>query len=229
MNRRQKTAALAGFIVLAVSLVIFFLTTADRQRLDWICLSFILLAEIVMFGGLILVDRLAQCRGGALFRAGAVSILVICTVLSILFAMIFTVLFREHERLFVIAEILVFALSFLALLVLSASAKGVAEQDLVLDKAQTALQTVQLLADRLAREPANRPYLPQLTKVSEAIRFSDASRTSVKDQLIFQELAALEMVLNGREEGKVAETQRRTDELLSLIAQRNGEIKSSRQ
>ena len=226
MKSRQKAMGLAGLIVIAVTLVLFFLPGGGRETVDWVCLTFLLLAELILFGGGVLADRAANARGGTFFRAGAFSALLICCLVSAAVSLASILWVRPPAAGLVGVQLVVFAVGTVLLIVLSVFGRRVEAAETAEEQALNALRAMEDRARALAGRPSCRPFAAQLERLAEAVRYADGAAVSPLDAEIAGKLAALETYLDGDAEAQ--EVDHRVEELLWDIGRRGREVKAGK-
>lgn len=129
--RGVMSLAIVGFIIIVFSLAAFFLLDIEKIKLFGWALTFLLLSECVLFGGLIGLRFLGEKHSGVFLKAGTTSALLlyfIATLISVLCAGFF----RERFNTFILMELAIialFAIVTVSLLVFSRSIKRSNEED----------------------------------------------------------------------------------------------------
>lgn len=223
MKGREKIVALAGLIMIAVTLVLFFLPGGERETVDWVCLTFFLLAEAVLCGGGILADRMAGACGGIFFRAGAFTALFICCIVSLAVSLVSILWMRPPVAGLVGVQIVLFAAGLILLLVLSAFGRRAGAAQAAEEQSLFALKALEDRVRTLAGAPANRNHSALLERLAEAVRFADGACASALDSELADKLTALETCLSG--ETAAGEVERRVEELLWTVERRGREAK----
>ncbi len=228
--RRNKITAVIGAIIVSVTLVVFFMITENREKIDWTGLIFILAAEIGLFGGLIGADIEAGRSSSLMLRSGAYSVLgiyaVTATSLSILFMSVSSL--REHIKLFVAAQIILIAVAAAILLLLIASSRSVSEKHSAAEQSVSKMQAFIGRVLAMKEDPKNSAYAASLSEIYETMKYSDASASLTGDDMISQKIAELETLLSSEADGKGEKASSIMDDILSLLKQRSAEMKISK-
>lgn len=101
--------AIIGVIAIAFSLVAFFLLNAERVAVHWWALAFLLLSEVIMFGGLIGLRHTTANHSSVFLKIGITTSLSLyfgITLVSVLLAG----LFRDNLNVFILIELAIIAL-----------------------------------------------------------------------------------------------------------------------
>ena len=83
MKNRQLSTGIIGAIVLVISMIVFFLATAQRETLEWVCLTLILFSEALFFGGMLYIEHYAEKESGTFLRSGVVTVLALYCIASL--------------------------------------------------------------------------------------------------------------------------------------------------
>ena len=99
-----KTSTVVGIIILAVTLVLFFLTGGEKELIHWLALLFVLLSECAFFWN---VGSMQRQSGGnhVLMAAGSTSIFLLYWICAIVISALFLVFFKESVSLFAAIQI----------------------------------------------------------------------------------------------------------------------------
>lgn len=119
---------IVGLIVIAFSLAVFFLLDIEKNAVNIWALSFLLLSEAVLFGGLIGLRFAGGNHNAVFLRAG------VTTTLSLYFAatlisVFFTGSFEDELKKFILLEIAIVALFLIAAISIIAWSSGIARRN----------------------------------------------------------------------------------------------------
>jgi hypothetical protein len=117
-----------GIIVVAFSLAAFFLLEIERSAVNGWAWAFLLLAEFVLFGGLIGLRFAGTSHNKAFLNSGvttALSLYFIATMVSIFF----TGVFKENPNTFILIELAIIALFAIITISVFACSRGIARSN----------------------------------------------------------------------------------------------------
>ncbi|ULQ59184.1 hypothetical protein K7I13_11860 [Brucepastera parasyntrophica] len=229
MIKRTNITAIIGSICVLLTLLIFFLVPAyERTLINWLGLSFILLAEAVCTCGIIVLDRAATSSGGIMLRSGGISVLLLYAAASIFISILFQLLFRDSIRLFIILQAVIIAIAgILFLIILTAGLNTAARNEKVLNT----VSEMQSLADRIAflkNNEKNTAYKPRLEKLYESILYTDSTLPITNDGKIAGKCTELEQVFAGAGDGEESKIDSLIYEIQLLINQKVAESKAAK-
>jgi len=97
-----------GIIVIILSLAVFFLLNIEKNAVNNWALTFLLLSEVALFGGLIWL-RFSSARYGKVFLNAGIGTTLILYFITTLISVLFTGMFREKPNTFVLIELVIIA------------------------------------------------------------------------------------------------------------------------
>lgn len=238
-NAKKSTTLIIGAIVIAVTLFIFFVMTKERIFMHWTALFFALLAEVFLFGGILWVESAAQRSSGTFLRSGTYGLLSIYAAVAIILAILFPSFLTEKWELFVVIEVILIAATIIILLLLVKSGQKIGRKDSKVLQAVAAMESMIAKVNLMKLNPQNIRYKALLTKLYEALYYSDVSMTASSDHDISDQIDKLEEMLSVAkvdtgEEGSLTAAQSGTveeeigkiiEEILLAIQKRSEEIK----
>jgi hypothetical protein len=99
-----------GVIVIIISLAVFALVNQSKDMIDWIGLIFILIAELLLIGGIVMVNQRGK-QDKVFFSAGILSVLSIYLVLDFIVSMIFCLALRTQAKILTAVQLVMLALT----------------------------------------------------------------------------------------------------------------------
>lgn len=228
MSQKIRTTGIIGTIVGAVTLIVFFILTQQREPIDLVGLLFMLVAELVLFGGTIYVQRAAGRSGGTFTRAGAYSALAIYSVVAFVLCPVFILYFRESVKHFFVMQLVWLALLTIALILVMSAGRGAAARNRDLEHAVSSMNGLYTQAVALERAPEHAPFAPKLQQIAEALRFCDVSTAHAQDAQLAAALNRLDAALHEESESKADLVDEICNELLGSIGHRNQAVKSGK-
>ena len=124
-NRNGVTATgVIGFIIIALTLAVFFLREIERIPTNNWGLAFLLLSEVALFTGLIMLRFTNANHSKVFLKAGGTSALFLyffATLISVLFAGAF----RESLNTFILMELAIIAFSAIIIISVFAFSRGI--------------------------------------------------------------------------------------------------------
>lgn len=222
--RRLSIILLISAIVIAATIMLFFVLTGEREKIDWLGFGFLLTAELVMTIGLLLLEGMESQSTGVLLRAGIYSTLGLYAVISIVTSVLFILFFRVNGNYLTAIQIVLLALAMIVIIIIHFANAHVSESnEAVLQSAgrmQLLLSRVTVLQGR--NEAA--VLKPQLDKLYEALRYCDVSVAVPTDDLVAARLGELEMLIGNDREEQAENAARLINDILALMKQRSAEM-----
>lgn len=118
MNRKITAEAIAGLIVIVVTLLAFFVVTGERDTIHWLCLFFIILAELILTCGIMGIRYFAHPRAERALGAWAYTVLILYSALSVSMAILFLNRYPDSVRWFITIQVSLMVLAAISLILL---------------------------------------------------------------------------------------------------------------
>ena len=110
MNRRSMTISFSGVIILIVTVIITTLYVDDWPMLTIGAFIMLLLTEILFFGGLILVERIAERSEQIITRSTLYTLLSAYLVVNVPVSILYMAFLKEASTSFMIIEVVLLAI-----------------------------------------------------------------------------------------------------------------------
>lgn len=199
MNRRNLTAIVVGILTVAVTLLIFFMNITERTEIDWTALFFIIIAELNFFGGIILIDMLANNSYGTMLRAGGFSTLAIYGIVALAVSFVFIYLEIDRQKTLTTIQLTILAIEIAILLMIASSAKSIYEKTSIISKDIADLQGLLDKVDMMMRGKNNTAFIGQLQIIYDTIKYSDMSVVVDSDNLLAKGIDDLQILLHTKD------------------------------
>jgi len=127
-SKRVLPIVIVGGIVTAFTIVTFFLLGIERTSLQWLALAFLILSELVLFGGLIALRFAGEKHSKVFLTAGistSLSLYFIVTLVSVLLSG----LFGDNVSRFILMELGIIALFAVIIVCLSAASRSISNRN----------------------------------------------------------------------------------------------------
>ncbi|MCL2866351.1 MAG: hypothetical protein FWF47_01160 [Clostridia bacterium] len=225
MSKKLKVTLtwLAGLLVVAVTLGLYFLLCLNKTSVSGIGISFVLLAEFILFGFIIGMGLVAKGKNKLFLKAGITSILSLYLAAAIIMFML-SGMFDNSKNVFWSIEITAFAaMVVLSILVVLFSIK-IGVNDRYIASSRRLMQMCERRISDLLSLYKNNAYAPQLAHVLEMLKYADKIGTSSVDEKIVNGIENLERALSSSEPNADSVL----NELTAFISQRNAEIAESK-
>lgn len=227
MKNRNNAISIIGVTLVIFTAILFALLTEDRTRTMFICLGFIVGAEIVFFGGLLLIEYLSRTTSQIILRTVCGITLSIGSLASILVSCIYIGRDVDSLRGFYSWQLIIWVLAIVVLTIGYFTASSVNNSD---SRTMNAVMTLAVVVDQLTTlsdDSRNTKYADQLKKIADELRYSDTSSLVPSDELIQNAVAKLEVVFVQEygEDEKDNEIKSLLSEMLVLISRRKQEVK----
>lgn len=228
MKKRVSTILISGIVILILTNFIFFIVTNERELVTWVSFFFLLLTEIILSGGLILIEYLENKVSAIVMRAGFGSSLVICSIISMITSLFYIMSEEESVRPILTIQAMLLAIIIVLFFVFYTTAGRVKASS---SKVINATERVSSFVDKinhLSQDVNNYKYEKQLTKIAEDLRFTDTSTSVSCDNEIERKLASLELTLFKEDESKDIEISKLLQDMFLLINKRKIEVNSTK-
>lgn len=227
MKNRTSAISIIGVVLVVFTGILFALLTEDRRTSMFICLGFIVGAEIVFFGGLLAIEYLSRTTSQIIVRTVCGIILGVGSLASILVSCIYMGRDIDSLRGFYSWQLIIWVLAIIGITIGYFTASSVKTSD---TRTMNAVMTLTNIFDQLTSfsdDSRNTKYADQLKKIADELRYSDTSSLVPSDELIQNAVAKLEVVLVQEygEDEKDSEINNLLSEILVLINRRKQELK----
>jgi hypothetical protein len=214
MKNRNYAITIIG-ITLVVFTAILFSLFGDGTRFMLTYFGFVIGAEIVLFGGLLLIESLSRFTSQVILRTVCGLTFGIGSLASIIVSCIYIGRDIDSLRGFYLWQLIIWVIAIIVLTIGYFTASSVNDSD---SKTMNAVMTVTLVVNQLtslSEDNRNAKYAEQLKKIAEELRYSDTSSIVFSDELIQNTVARLELKL--MQGSNTEETDREIKTLLNEI------------
>ncbi|SHK73129.1 hypothetical protein SAMN02745136_03201 [Anaerocolumna jejuensis DSM 15929] len=223
-TRNRNVIGFISFILILITIALFFILTEKRVFIDWLGIGFIIAAELILMTGLLFIQRERGEQERTVLYAGMNSAIGLYTILSIIVSVLFMGLFREDAKyLLLIQIVLIAAYLITVVLIYNISihvGKANASAVYSVNKMQELLNRIVMLRN-INRNGA---LVQKLDKLYDAIRFSDVSATVKTDEIIAGKLTELQILIESDTEETAEAAGSLIDDVMVLIKQRAAEL-----
>ncbi|MEA4921538.1 MAG: hypothetical protein VB078_11565 [Clostridiaceae bacterium] len=185
--------ALAGTLFIALTIALAAINIRNWQGLTFAAVLCIIWAEIALFGGLILIDRLSSSTAQVLFRSGASIVAAVYAFMVFSVSLLFMLWMKQSTAAFTTIQLTLFVIASVLFLLFWFLGKSVKiKNDKVSDSAasiHTYCKRLQLLANNKNLTK----YESILNKMAEDLIFTDISSSVDVDNDIEAAISALEV------------------------------------
>ena len=221
MNKTFKNTllSLVGLIVIAVTLGVYLLLDFDKTTASNVGISFVLLAQLALFGVIIGIGFLPETQNKLFLRAGIISGLSLYFVVTVILFFISGAFSCNINGLWIL-EIIAFAVILvIAIAIVLFSAKiNSGNQKILSDR--RLMQICEKRISDLLSVNKNKTCEPQLVIILEKLKYCDKIGASTVDEKIVSAIMNLEKDLGASEPNP----NDIFEELTALISQRNTEM-----
>lgn len=228
MNKRGRSLSAIAIICIIVTVALFFILTSKRNISQWVGLVTMLTAELILFGGLIYLELVAERSSQIILRIVCGLSLLIFSGISIIVSIICIVTRPEHLKAFTGIQILLLAIMIILIILGKHAASHVNKSSTEILAAESKLRSIKDTLEQLAINKKYGEYKPLLDKVAEAVRFSDTSAIVPADDEIVSCLADLEDALLKDMDNKAIVITEILDNMLLLVNKRKIEIRNKK-
>lgn len=221
-SSRTVPTAIIGVLTIFLTLLLFFTVVSERHAIQWIGITFIILAEIITAVGFIFVDEYARSTSGVFLRAGINSLLIIYLVITAAVSIFFIAGYYDRLKWLVTIDISLIAVAAAIMVPIFASSKSLDVENSATLSSVAMMKQFTNSVMLLRNDATNRKYAALLDKIYDAVRYSDYSVSVASDIQIAAKLKELEQVL-GTEEKRDERVEVITNEILLLAKKRASE------
>lgn len=225
MNRRGKTFAGVGAIVLVATIAIACICIENWKGLTTLAFIFLLWSEIAFFGSSVFIEIISTKGQGIITRSIWYTIVSVYSGIVFILSIINIGNHCTDCKWFWVIQIILFTVGLASLFIGSSASKSVRKSnDRMNNKLamfNDTLIKIRMIADRL--QDNDQAY--QLRNLAEELRFSDATVTVDADSKIEKAVSALDIELQ-KDEPKLGEISSLIIDLNSAINERKTQIKS---
>lgn len=125
MKLRGKVILISGLVVFIITNVFFFMLTKERSNITWLGYVFILFAEVDFFGGLVLIEFLANKNSQIIIRTGIGFTITAYMLLTIVVSLIYMIFSINRIASFLAIQLTIFAIAFILSVIFYGTAKAV--------------------------------------------------------------------------------------------------------
>jgi hypothetical protein len=172
------------------------MSITERTEIDWTALFFIIIAELNFFGGIILIDMLANNSYGTMLRAGGFSTLAIYGIVALAVSFVFIYLEIDRQKMLTTIQLTILAIEIAILLMIASSAKSIYEKTSIISKDIADIQGLLDKVDMMMREKNNTAFIGQLQIIYNTIKYSDMSVVVDSDNLLAEGIYDLQILLH---------------------------------
>ncbi len=228
MNKRGKVFLVSGTLIILLTIFLFFILTEERVTMTWLSFEFLLFAECVLFGGLMIIEHLSSKTSQIILRSGGGFTLIVYSTISMIVSLFYMILVRKSVRSFFSIQAVLIVVAVILFIIIITTANSVKENN---DKILNTTNKMNGILDKinlLKNDLQNTVYTKSLNKIAEELRFSDISTTVPSDEELEHKLAKLELALLKEIDTKDVEVNGLLEEMLLLINRRKAEVKTTK-
>lgn len=228
MNKRMRLISnlAIGFIVIAVTLVIFFMGFPKdaRETLDYAALTFILISEAALFTGLtlLLFHELSESR--VLIRSGIISTLLIYWIATVIISLFAKTIFENNVNAFIITQIVLIGIVAIIIISIFLHAAKVQNLDKTIQAKRMLLQNSEDIVISLKNNSKFTLFKSSLDRLYETLKYSDKIVLDIrKDTEISEKIAEFDDQLQNSDVDDLSkeDIEKKIDMLIGLIKERN--------
>lgn len=207
-------------IVLIVTITLFFLSHGLHTEMEKAGLLYLVLAETILFAGLLLTERLARTSCGIIIRAGGYSVLTLFAAASILLTILFLTTFPNQVVLFSLLQIVFFAIAAVLYFIIWGASRRSQKKNRPAVEAHAVRRGLCSRAEQMAKSCGDSAAASGLNEVSEGLRFGEFTVTQEMNRQVSDELDRIETLMGHRNSGdRAAEIEESIAWILTLIRQ----------
>lgn len=212
-----------GIVFLLASVILFIITREDGVKISEILgFGFMIYAELVVFGGLIAIECIANKNSQIMIRSGLGGTLTLYGIITFSIAFVYMCLKTDGVKFFLIIQILLFAVASALLIAFYVTSQSIKKSD---DKILNAVARVSDMIDDLSLLKTQGRYGKQLDKLIEDLKYSDTSSSVDVDDEIEMKIAKLELEFAKEENSEIDGV---IEEIAALIKKRKVQVRNKK-
>ena len=192
------STAIAGLIVIAFTLAMFFLMDFERTAVHWWAFGFLIFSEVALFSGLVCM-RFLSSQFSTIFIRSGLSVTLFAYFLVTLISIAFTNSFVDMLNAFILMELAIIAFFSIIIISLLVFSQKIRFDDNETRKAGNLMNVCEQQVHSLMIDSKNKDYTEQLNSVYENIKYSDKIGSSSVDVKIYETLTKLKEILSSEE------------------------------
>lgn len=231
MKRQSKLIlnGIIGLIVIIATLAIFFLgiNKLQKETIDFLSLTFVLISEIVLFGVITVLFLLNGKVNKVFLRSGIISAAVTYWIATTIVSIVLNPVYRDNISGFITAHIIIISITAIIMVGLSAAAMHIQSRDQKIMNAGLLLRDCESKVFSLLNSDDYTPVKNHLNSLFEELKFSDMS-TSLpeKEREIKAKIIELSEALNAAplNEKAASDTVQKINNIILMVKERNMEV-----
>ena len=220
MNTRCKAILICGIITLLATSIISSLCISDWEGVTKWAFTAILWSEIVLFGGILFVERISQRTEQIITRVLLYTIISLYSVLNLLVSAIYIASFKDGSTSFTIIQVAMFAVATISFVISIVASKAVRQSN---ENTMKAVDNAEAMIDRMNKllvRPECEPYSKMIRILSDDLRFTDISKIAPEDTEISMNISEIDLVLCSMDDSADEKIKTALVRLKTLIEQR---------
>jgi len=129
ITKRNILGVIIMLIAVGVTLMVFFSAVKERETIHYVALMFMVLAEVITAGGIILIGNYHRKTSAALLVAGGFSALIIYIIVSLVVSIVFLAGISTSITLLANIQVILIAIVAVTVILLTMANKHAKKQD----------------------------------------------------------------------------------------------------
>lgn len=231
MGNNAKTAPslIIGSIIIAVTLVIFFVgfSAGEKTALHWLSLTFVLIAEVALTAGLVVMPLNQPGSSANLVKMGVLTTLVIYFVAAVVLALLAGSVFADNKNGFITTNIVVIGVAATVIIALQVSASSLTGKEGQDPGSDDVLKNSMIKVFSLKSNPDYQEYTPVLDRLYDEFQYRDQHRSlaSIDQNIEADVLELADYLSSAGDKRNGQEVEARTSRIIAKIKERNMRLK----
>ncbi|WP_100065484.1 hypothetical protein [Miniphocaeibacter massiliensis] len=226
MNSRVKVLSISGILIMLLTITLGFLNIEEWNNTNIVSFIFILLAEIIFFGGFILVEKTYNDFSKTFYRGITFSVITLYTLATIITSLVFIIFTEKAFRSLLTIQLIILAIFLIAFITVYSISKKLKDSDEKILGSTSRIENYINRLNLLKSQDSSKPYSLRIKKLAEDLRFTDISTTVLADDDIELVISKLEEELNKDEDLSEKEIELLCSKISNLIERRKLEVHS---
>ena len=226
-NWKNKIIIMVGGLVFVLTCLLFFATTRDRTSVQWVSFVFILYAECLITGVLILIREFSNKIDNIMSIAGITAVSAVYAMISIIVSLIFLTGNIDNISSLVTIQFILAILVAIIVVVFIAFTKLASDKDKkILHASASVKQNYDDIAVLMNNEEYEK-YKDRLNRIYESLRYCNNAVYVSSDNKIALKIVELENAFNDSSDNQINKADEVINEITVLIKKRELEAQNA--
>lgn len=228
---KRVLTSLIGLVIIAATLIIFFVgfKITEKQTIDYLALTFVLVSEIVLFCTLFILDSFKNIANKVFLYSGIMSTLILYLIITIILSILLPSRLNSNTNAFITVNCIAISLTIIVILsILTVSSKIVEANKK--NSSDAALNECENIVFSLKNNRRYKEIENQINDLYEVLKYSDKrSFKAEKESEIRTKIIDLSSKIKSTDNITNETITDSIDEIILMIRDRNNLLKQTKQ